>query len=95
MFLTGIRDVLVKQNVLPNTHSYIYKSHSKNEIIKRISIAANDPVKRFYEYLYFGNPKYYMKRKKEKFEELFIRKWGQYERRESFRVIIDVASARS
>lgn len=80
-FLIGIRNVLVKQGILGNKRSYIYASHSKNQIIKRIVSSKKSSVSGLYEYLYSNNPTYYMKRKKEKYEALMDYVGIQYEKR--------------
>lgn len=69
-FLVGIRDVLVDNIVIPQKRSYIYKSHAKNPMIKRISLAKRESIENFYDFIYDNNPQYYLKRKKDKFEDL-------------------------
>lgn len=72
-FLIGIRDILVDNKIISNKRSYIYNTHAKSDVIKRISISKKESVRKFYDYIYSYNSGYCLKRKKDKYEELMDR----------------------
>ena len=81
-FLTGIRSVLVEYNIISDKRSYIYSSHAKNNIIKRIVSSKKSSINKLYDFLYSNNPTYYMKRKKERYEALMSEVGIEYYRRQ-------------
>ena len=80
-FLIGIRNVFIEHEILSNKRSYIYASHAKNNIIKRIVSSKKNSISKLYDFLYSNNPTYFMKRKKEKFEALMDEVGIEYDRR--------------
>lgn len=81
-FLIGIRNTLIEHEILSNKRSYIYASHAKNNIIKRIVSSKKSSINKLYNFLYSNNPRYFMKRKKEKFETLMDKVGIEYDRRQ-------------
>ena len=80
-FLIGIRNVFIEHEILSDKRSYIYASHAKNNIIKRIVSSKKNSISKLYDFLYSNNPTYFMKRKKEKFETLMDEVGIEYDRR--------------
>lgn len=80
-FLIGLREVLVKHEILNTKRSYIYAAHSTHNNIKRIVSSKKSSISGLYNYMYSDTPTYYMKRKKSKYEDLMDKIGIEYHRR--------------
>lgn len=76
-FLMGLRDVLEHNQILPKEPIYIYPSHAKNETIKRLNFTKKESIIKFFHYLYDDVQDFYLQRKKSKYEQLMMWKYGE------------------
>ena len=74
-FLIGVKNALVVTGVTSADHIFIGKAHTNNTQIKTLSFQAKDAILNFYNLIYNNNDTYYLKRKKERYEELINRQY--------------------